>query len=216
MINDIEKLKNLIVDKKALIFDFDGTLIDTEKYHLKAHSKVLSEILRKNFELSPEDFMRYIGKKDTQIFEMYKEDFKVDFDTNEMITKKVEYAKEFLLDEKIKVLDYFDEILKEKGDKKFYIVSNQDKRILYPVLEKKGILASFDKVLCLTEYNINKLDFYKNLSNYIQFPSSSVALFEDSKSTLEFAKNNGIVAIGIETEMNSGTLEDVSNLVLKY
>ena len=216
MKNDINKLKELVAHKEILIFDFDGTLIDTEKYHLKAHSKVLSEILKKDFELTPKDFMRYIGKKDTQIFEMYKEDFGVDFNSDEMITKKVEYAKDLLLDEKIKVFDYFDEILKEKGDKKFYIVSNQDKRILYPVLEKKGILASFDKVLCLTEYMINKPDFYKNLSSYTGKPNSSVAVFEDSKSTLELAKNNNILAVGIETEMNYNTLADVADMVLKY
>ena len=36
----------------TLIFDFDGTLINSEPYHKVAHSKVLSMILNKEINLT--------------------------------------------------------------------------------------------------------------------------------------------------------------------
>ena len=61
----------------TFIFDFDGTLINSEPYHKIAHSKVLSLILNRKVELTDEDFSRYIGKNDNEIFEMYKKDFNI-------------------------------------------------------------------------------------------------------------------------------------------
>lgn len=81
-------LKEIIKDFDSLFFDFDGTLLDSEPYHLKAHNKVLSEITKKIC-MSATDFLRYVGKKDSEIFDMYKQDFNVDFEKEKMITKKV-------------------------------------------------------------------------------------------------------------------------------
>ena len=58
----------------TLIFDFDGTLINSEPYHKVAHSKVLSMILNKEINLTDKQFERYVGKRDNEIFEMYKND----------------------------------------------------------------------------------------------------------------------------------------------
>ena len=45
--NVVEKLKNM----EVFLFDFDGTLINTEPSHIKAHNAVLSELLHKPFSL---------------------------------------------------------------------------------------------------------------------------------------------------------------------
>ena len=56
----IEKLK----DFEIYIFDFDGTLINSEPFHKKAHNLVLNEILGKEIVLTDQMFSKYIGKSD--------------------------------------------------------------------------------------------------------------------------------------------------------
>lgn len=48
----IEKLK----DFEIYIFDFDGTLINSEPFHKKAHNLVLNEILGKEIVLTDQMF----------------------------------------------------------------------------------------------------------------------------------------------------------------
>lgn len=64
----IEKLK----DFEIYIFDFDGTLINSEPFHKKAHNLVLNEILGKEIVLTDQMFSKYIGKSDIQIYDEYK------------------------------------------------------------------------------------------------------------------------------------------------
>lgn len=54
----IEKLK----DFEIYIFDFDGTLINSEPFHKKAHNLVLNEIFGKEIVLTDQMFSKYIGK----------------------------------------------------------------------------------------------------------------------------------------------------------
>lgn len=63
-----EKLK----DFEIYIFDFDGTLINSEPFHKKAHNLMLNEIFGKEIVLTDQMFSKYIGKSDIQIYDEYK------------------------------------------------------------------------------------------------------------------------------------------------
>ena len=214
MNNSIDFSK-VLEDYECIIFDFDGTLIDSEKFHLLAHNEVLSQILNREFYFSKEGFSKYLGKKDTQIFEQYKIDFNVDFDSQEMITKKVLAARDLLLQDEVKIFDYFYEILKVKGNKKFYIVSNQDDRILMPVLEKKGILSYFENVYCLPNMKLEKSYFVENLKEFINH-SGKVAIFEDNKDILNLGKRLNMLTFGVETHLIRGKLNGNCDYLLSY
>ena len=194
-----------IKDFDTLIFDFDGTLLDSEPYHKLAHSKVLSYILGKEINLTDKDFERYIGKKDTEIFEMYKKDFNVDFDSEKMIDKKVEMARDLLLEDEVKIFDYFFNLISQKGNRKFYIVSNQHEKILYSVLKQKNIMQYFDDVFCLSKMNVKKDLFYRSIEKYINNPQK-IAVFEDDSKVLRFLKELNYVTVGVENQMNCGKL----------
>lgn len=206
-------IQEIVKKYDTLIFDFDGTLIDSEPYHMKAHSFVLSEITGRQITLTPKDFERYIGKKDTEIFEMYKQDFTVDFDKEKMIAKKIERARELLLDDNIKIFDYFLKLAKTNENKKFYIVSNQDERILFTILEKKGIRKYFENIFCLPKINVKKDYFYQNINKFIKNIGNFV-VFEDNFNTTKFLKQIGIKTIGIVNSMNKGLLKNSCDFII--
>lgn len=194
-------------------FDFDGTLLNSEPYHQKAHNFVLNEILGKPINFTAQMFSRYIGKKDDDIFDMYKKDFGVEFDKRAMIAKKVEFSTELLCDKEVKIFDYFFELAKNKGDKKFYILTNQDYGLLTTVLKSKGIIKYFDDIFSLPKMGVSKKYFVENAKNYVDLNSKKVALFEDVNDNLILAKNNNMFAVGIENSMNCGTLKDADFVI---
>lgn len=205
----IERLK----DFEIYIFDFDGTLINSEPFHKKAHNLVLNEILGKEIVLTDQMFSKYIGKSDIQIYDEYKVDFNVDFDKDKMIAKKVAYATDLLSDDSVKIFDYFFELAKEKGNKRFYIVSNQDYDLLMKVLDQKGIKKYFDKIFSLPKLGVKKDYFLQNLDLYIDNSTRKTIIFEDSNAVLGLAKQLGMFAVGIETYMNAGKLSNADTII---
>lgn len=130
-----------------------------------------------------------------------------------MIAKKVAYATDLLSDDSVKIFDYFFELAKEKGNKRFYIVSNQDYDLLMKVLEQKGIKKYFDKIFSLPKLGVKKDYFLQNLNKYIDISNKKIVIFEDSNSVLELAKTLGIFAVGIETYMNAGKLSNADTII---
>lgn len=186
----------------AVIFDFDGTLINSEPYHKMAHSKVLSLILNREITLSDVQFSKYIGKKDSEIFDMYKTDFNVEFDKEKMIAKKAEIARDFLVDDNVKIYSYFFDLIKQKDKNNFYIVSNQDAKVLFSVLEKKKIKEHFAKIFCLSKMLVQKDYFYKNIKEFIP-NANNVLVFEDDSKVLNYLLDYGFQVVAVKNQMNS-------------
>lgn len=188
----------------TFIFDFDGTLLNSEPYHKLAHSKVLSIILGKEINLTNKDFERYIGKRDSEIFEMYKKDFNIDFNVDEMINLKVQIATNLLLDKRVQIFDYFFDLAKLK-DKKMYIVSNQHENLLFPVLQNKKIMEYFNNVFCLPKMNVKKEYFYNNIKEFIP-NCNNVIVFEDDINVLQYLQEKGYETVAIKNSINHNVI----------
>ena len=207
----LEILKNC----KCFIFDFDGTLIDSEPYHINAHNMIMSSILKREVRLDNISFQKYLGKNDEEIYNLFKEENGVDFDINDVVLKKQIVARDLLLDNKVEIFDYFFEIEKLKNkQKKFYILSNQCKMILEDVLKSKKILNKFQRIFCLPEMKISKKYFFENFSKYIKdVDFCDIVIFEDSASTIDVAHELGMKTIGIETKMNEDKIKNSDYLI---
>ena len=71
------EILNLLQNKRIAIFDLDGIIADTERFHWMAHAEVLKEY---DVVLTEELIEKYIGYNDDQIFGMVEEDFGVKID----------------------------------------------------------------------------------------------------------------------------------------
>lgn len=209
----MEKILKKIEDFDYLFFDFDGTLLNSEICHKEAHSFVLSLILGKQIKLSNLEFEKYIGKTDNVIFEEYKTDYKVDFDKEQMINLKKNKAEELLLDRNIKIFDYFFQIIQKYPNKKYYILSNQDEKLLISILKAKNIFNIFEKVFSLPALSLSKKYFLENLTYYTGANYSKSILFEDVDNNLKIAKSLGMLAIGIENTFNKNKLSNYDFLI---
>jgi len=211
------KFDEILNDCDAIVFDFDGTLIDSEKHHLIAHNIILSELLKREFVYTKEEFSKYMGRKDTVIFEEYKQIYNLDNSVDEMVERKTLIARDLLLEKDVKIFDYFQKLLEIKGDKKFYIASNQDERLLIPVMKEKGIFDKFEKIFCLSKMGVEKDYFYRNINEFISHDTAkNVAVFEDSETVVKSIKDLGYIIFGVETNLNRNKLKPISSYTIAY
>ena len=192
---------NSLKEFDTYIFDFDGTLINSEPYHKIAHGKILSLLLNKEINLTDEQYANYIGKTDKQIFSEYKRHFSLDFDAEKFAAKKAEMARDMLLSDEVKVFDYFYRLLAQKADSRYYIVSNAHAITLSALLDAKDIAKYFDEVFLLSEMGVGKEYFYANLKEFIPNAAKCV-VFEDNATILNYLIGIGVSAVAVCNDYN--------------
>lgn len=211
----MKELFERLEDYNVFIFDFDGTLINSEPYHRKAYNKLLTRLLGREINLSKEVFDIFVGQKDSKDYEMLIEMFpEICISCQEMIERKKDIVLEMLRDDSVKIFDYFNKITELKQDKKIYIVSNQYEKVLDELLTLKGIRQYFDEIFCLAKMRVEKSVLYHELNNYIDVKDKKVVVFEDSNTVLGYAKNEGFLTVGIESEVNRGRFTNADYIII--
>ncbi len=208
IIANINEIIPILNKYKVILFDFDGTLMNTEPYHLLAHEKTFSKILNRPYKLSKAVFDRYIGKNDYTIFSMVKEDFGVDFNLDKIVNFKVDNALETLLNCDEKIYPYYEDLRSELKDVKFYILTNQAPKIVEQILISRGIYNDFENIFSLFETRMEKSEFIDNIQKFCNCKKEEAVIFEDSATTLKTCKHKGLLTIGIQNPFNVGKITE--------
>ena len=130
-----------------------------------------------------------------------------------MISKEEKKAQKLIFDAKEQIFDYFYDILKNKGNKNFYILSNNNDEMILPVLKKFNLLQHFEKVWSMLKMKLTKQYVFEHLNEFIDVNNKKIALFEDSYKTLEIGKSFGYICIGVESEMNKGKIQTADYII---
>lgn len=185
---------------KNIIFDLDGTLVDTVKVTIPAFESVMEDLKNKKLIQnipSKKDIMKYIGYPIDQIFiNLYGSN---DNKLVEESVKLLDHYEEIIIRENnniffdgvLEVLNY----LKEKGYN-IMILSNCNIAYLNSILNK-GIEKYIDKPYCSEMFDwedkeivMKKIIDLNKKEEYI--------MVGDRKHDIIAAKNNGIKSIGCE------------------
>ena len=206
---DNDFLKN--IHNSILLFDFDGTLINSEKYHKIAHEQTFSCLVGGNIKLTKaEQIKLLLGKTDNEIYANFKKEYNLNFNEKQAIKDKTNLAYSMIKD--LPIFDYFFEIIKDKTNELF-IVSNQQESLLIRMLKEKDIFKYFSNVFCLSSTGIKKSYFYKNLDKFIELKNRKIFIFEDSDEVLKSLKELGYTTVGIETKITKGKLKHADYLI---
>ncbi|MBS4171795.1 HAD family hydrolase [Bacillus sp. FJAT-49736] len=130
---------------KAVIFDFDGTMVDTESLWFEASKNILEEEF--GFQLPIEKFASFIGTTDEELLQYYFEEVGDTF-IKEAFTEKLEAT----LNEKSKdlglrpgFLTFFQQV--KNAGLKIGMATSSSRAWVEPFLRKFQILEDFD-VIC--------------------------------------------------------------------
>ncbi|MGN6711991.1 beta-phosphoglucomutase [Anaerocolumna jejuensis] len=190
---------------KGLLFDLDGVIVDTAKYHYLAWKKLADDL---NINFTEKDNERLKGVSRMRSFEIILEIGGVTMPEEEKeknCTKKndiyLEYIYQLKSDEILPGVRKFLEDARAEG---YRLALGSASRNAKLILEKLGITDLFDEIADGTIVSNAKPDpeiFLKG-AELLKLPSDSCAVFEDAAAGIEAAHNAGMYAVGIGTEEN--------------
>lgn len=201
---------------KAVIFDMDGVIIDSEPVYNGIHEKMLRDFGVKEILDVPED---YTGMTNSAVFKIVREKYNLKHTVEEISAYQLKVIlEEFsrLEDEPIDGIRDLLALLKEQQIKTA-IASSSARKLIETVVKKFNIMAFFDVIVSGEEVPAGKPapDVFLEAARQLHVSPEDCLVIEDSKNGTIAAKAAGMSCIGFKNP-NSGNqdLSRADNVVL--
>lgn len=204
--------------KKYFIFDFDGTIADTNSLHSKAFKEVFRSIGVSDF-----NYENYKGKRTYDVFYDYLRCRGMNFSNSDiqiLVEKKQLIARE-LMETEITTFDgaiEFIGLLKQKGYILAIATSSSRKGVTL-ALNVLGIYSMFDYIITGEDIAHAKPspDIYLKALKVAGIPSEEAIVFEDSESGVQAAESAGLEVVKVNSNCSqSYYCADFSTLIKIY
>lgn len=183
----------------AVVWDFDGVIIDSEPAVMQAFKTVLEKY---GVHLTGKELFKSIGVKSIDFLEWLQESKGLKLDVEPIIQEKRALALK-LLEERFPVIDGSMELIwyfKEKGFRQA-IASNSNGKAIEDVLEKLGARDFFDVIVSSGDSSKGKPDPEPYLIALKKLNESAGNCFaiEDSPNGIQAAKGAGLTCFALKT-----------------
>ncbi len=197
---------------KAIIFDRDGVLIDSEGLHINSAKAALAEL---GVTFDENDAKILIGRHPSDYREQFLKKYNVDWDDYAARQKTIYYK---LLDPNailIKESAALARILKKKGFK-IGLATSSGRDGTIRILKETGLTKVFDAVIAKEDCNERKPspESYLLTARKLGVNPKECIAIEDTSLGLEAAKRAGMKCIVIKTSILSGQTFPKADLVL--
>ena len=209
--SDVEKY---LINTKILLFDLDGTLVDTDFIYVK----VWSELLKKYNIICDKIFFDYFIKgKSDNTFMSYIDSSITPDKIVEISRKKDELFIEYLQKEQQVLINGVLNFFKEHKHNKIAIVTSCNKKAAGYILQYTGLIKYIDLVIASEDCNRHKPDPqpYLKAIEYFNANKENVFIFEDSYSGYCSAKRTHVTNICL-IENNNSCSEITNTSEYKY
>ena len=205
-------MKLINKDIEAVIFDLDGTLIDSTSVWVKVDTSFFG---RRNMEIPKNyvDEIAHIGLYDAAVFTKNK--YHITDSIESIIEEWKELAKnEYLYNIPLKnnVIEFLTKL--KESNVKIALATASDKNLYIPCLKRLKIYDFFNYIADVDIVGAGKDDvkLYNHVASILNVKPEKTAVFEDIAINLKTAYENNYIAIGVYDEHS--TKED--ELKIKY
>lgn len=201
---------------KAVIFDMDGVIVDSEPIQRVAYQKMFDEF---EIEVSPELYASFTGKATLPICQYICSSFNLKISPEILVACKRKYFKElFDEDTSFKLLEGVLELIQEYHKKALVLVLASSASMI----NINRIFKRFD----LDPYFISKLsgadlkaskphpEIFKNAAKASGFLPSECMVIEDSTNGINAAKAAGIYCVGYNSVYSKNQSYDDADLII--
>ena len=188
------------MNKKAFIFDLDGVIVDTAKFHFMAWKKLADSL---NISFTHEINEQLKGVSRVRSLEIILSQGNIQAsqeDKNQWLIQKNEDYLAFVSKmDKSEILPRVEEALQFLKTNNQYIVLGSASKNARPILEKVNILHYFDALVDGNDVNNAKPDpeVFLQGANQVQVDYKNAIVFEDSVAGIQAANVAGMTSIGI-------------------
>ncbi len=193
-----EDIKNILVGKSLIIFDFDGTIADTTSIHKKAFTKILSEYnLRFDYNMiagkNTKDAIKYLFRNNKYNIE--------DSEISKLTELKQKLARKLIREgDNLKILPGVAEFLDwSSRNYKLVVASSGSKGTVLTSLEILGLSNMFSKVYCSEDVKNSKPapDIFLKAIAEASVNTLDAIVFEDSDAGINAAKSAEVEYIDV-------------------
>lgn len=191
------------MNKKAFIFDLDGVIVDTAKYHFLAWKKI-AKALDINFTPEHNELLKGVSRVrsldiilelgNIQAFQEDKDQWLIQ-KNEDYLSYLVDMNESEILPGVFKIL----QLLKEKNQR---IALGSASKNARPILEKTGILSYFDVIVDGNDVTNAKPDpeVFLKAAQLLNIDQKNAIVFEDSVAGIQAANIAGMISVGIGEE----------------
>ena len=186
--------------KKGFIFDLDGVIVDTAKYHYLAWKKLANTL---GFEFTKEQNELFKGVSRKRCLEILleignREATQKEFDTW-MIEKNIDYLEYIENMDASEILPDVPKVLQYLKENKIPIALGSASKNAQPILEKVGLLHYFDAIVDGNNVTKAKPDpeVFLLAAKQLGADAKNCIVFEDAVAGVEAANAANMISIGI-------------------
>ncbi|WP_396150054.1 beta-phosphoglucomutase [Flavobacterium sp.] len=188
------------MNKKAFIFDLDGVIVDTAKFHFLAWKK-LADSLNINFTHEINEQLKGVSRvRSLEIILSQGNVQASQEDKNNWLVQKNEDYLAFVHQmDKSEILPRVEEVLQFLKTNNQYVVLGSASKNARPILEKVNILHYFDVLVDGNDVTNAKPDpeVFLQGANQVQVAYKDAIVFEDSAAGIQAANVAGMTSVGI-------------------
>jgi len=222
MNSSLMRTRQLIQDRKAFLFDFDGTLVNLDKLNLDSFKLVFKKAFDLDF--TKEDFMNYIsGRGSKDGIKIYLDSLDISNYDEELLAKDFNKVKKDLIENHLEEevflipgIDIFLEYL-STNEKRMVVITSSHYEYVKKILKHFNLYYYFEKVYDRGTVSKSKPDpemFLKGI-NYTELDTDECIAFEDSLFGLKSAKGAELYTVGILNEgWNEDFVYDLADVVI--
>lgn len=195
---------------KAVIFDMDGVIYDTEKVYLDGWMKVFKEY---GYEMKKEYYISVMGTGRKNVKKVFLELYGKDLPIEEMYKKKDEELFRVVENQGIPLKENALELLDFLKENKVKIaLGTSAKRERLEKQLKEDVRKRFDVVVCGDDVEKSKPnpDIFLKAAEKLNVKPNECIVIEDSTSGIKASYNAGMMGIHVED------LKPVDDEILKY
>ena len=183
---------------KAVIFDMDGLMIDSERVTIEGYQHVLA---KESLTMSEEKYKTLLGKPVKAVHDLFKEDYGPQYDVDQIIKDVHAYIAKRFETEGVPLKPGLVELLKylKENNYKTIIATSSHRNRVDLIVKQAQIDQYFDDSICGDEVTKGKPnpEVFLKACQKLQVSPQDALVLEDSESGINAADNAEIKVIGI-------------------